>query len=293
MEKKKIKRRIGDRSDGRRIRSIDPMSAVSSYIMVERNTCCNLFEDEFDLEKVDAFIKAQREKGLKGFGVMHVLIAAYVRTIAQYPGLNRFISGQKVFHRHIIEIALTIKKNMTLESPDTVIKVNFEPAAPSTDVYNEFTKTIDEYRNEPGGDFDKTAKLFTFIPGLLLKFTVWLLKLLDYFGGLPKFLLKVSPFHASMFITSMGSLGIPPIYHHLYDFGNCPVFISFGAKEKKNVLKSDGTVDTRKVIRYKVVMDERICDGYYYASAIKYFRKLLENPASLELPPEEVKEDIK
>ena len=59
------------------------------------------------------------------------------------------------------------------------------------------------------------------------------------------------------------------------------------------MLNSDGTVDTRKVIRYKVVMDERICDGYYYASAIKCFRKFLENPASLELPPEEVKEDIK
>ncbi len=293
MEKKKRRRRLGDRSDGRRIRSLDPMSAVSSYIMVERNACSNLFEDEFDLEKVDAFIKEQRAKGLKGFGVMHVIVAAYVRTIAQYPALNRFISGQKLFHRDIVEVALTIKKNMSLESPDTVIKVYFEPDATSTDVYNEFTRTIDEYRNEPGGDFDKTAKLLTFIPGLLLKFTVWLLKLLDYFGGLPKFLLKVSPFHASMFITSMGSLGIPPIYHHLYDFGNCPIFIAFGAKEKKNVLNSDGTVDTRKIIRYKVVMDERICDGYYYAAAIKYFRKLVENPADLAAAPEEVKEDIK
>lgn len=293
MENKKIKRRFGDRSDGRRIRSMDPMAAVGSYIMVERNTCCNLFEDEFDLEQVDAFIKEQRAKGLKGFGVMHVLIAAYVRTIAQYPGLNRFISGQKIFHRNTIDIALTIKKNMSLESPDTVIKVNFEPDATSTDVFNEFAKSIDEYRNDPGGDFDKTAKLLNFIPGLLLKFTVWFLKLLDYFGGLPKFLLKVSPFHQSMFITSMGSLGIPPIYHHLYDFGNCPVFISFGAKEKKNVLKSDGTVETRKVIRYKVVMDERICDGYYYAAAIKQFRKYLENPAELAVPPKEVKEDIK
>jgi len=40
------------------------------------------------------------------------------------------------------------------------------------------------------------------------------LKLLDYFGLAPYSLIKVSPFHGSMFITSLGSLGIPPIYHH-------------------------------------------------------------------------------
>ena len=53
--------------------------------------------------------------------------------------------------------------------------------------------------------------LLTLIPGVFLKFTVWLLKTLDYFGMLPKFLLEVSPFHGSLFFTSMGSLGIPPI----------------------------------------------------------------------------------
>ena len=43
---------------------------------------------------------------------------------------------------------------------------------------------------------------------------------LDYFGFLPRWLTKLSPFHGSVYITSMASLGIPPIFHHLYDFGN-------------------------------------------------------------------------
>lgn len=289
---KKRKRRFGDRKDGRRIRSLSPMAVISSYIMVERNASSNFFEDEFDVEQVDAFIRDQRAKGLKGFGVMHVLIAAYVRVIASFPAANRFISGQKVFHRDGIEIALTIKKDMSIESPDTVIKVVLEPNATSTDVYNAFSKTIEEYRNNPGGDFDKTAKALTHIPGVFLKFSIWFLKLLDYFGGLPRFLLRLSPFHASMFITSMGSLGIPPIYHHLYDFGNCPVFISFGAKEKARELQMDGTVTEKKIIKYKVVVDERICDGYYYAAAFKCFRRLMEDPRGLETPPETVLEDI-
>ena len=291
METKR-KRRFGDRKDGRRIRSLEPMTVIASYIMVERNGSSNFFEDEFDVEQVDAFIREQRAKGLKGFGVMHVIIAAYVRVLAAFPAANRFISGQRAYHRNNIEIALTIKKDMTIESPDTVIKVVLAPDATSTDVYNAFTKTIEDYRNNPGGDFDKTAKTLTHIPGVFLKFSIWFLKMLDYFGKLPQFLIKLSPFHASMFITSMGSLGIPPIYHHLYDFGNCPVFISFGAKEKARELNMDGTVTEKKIIKYKVVMDERICDGYYYAAAFKCFRRYLEDPRGLETPPETVLEDI-
>jgi len=39
------------------------------------------------------------------------------------------------------------------------------------------------------------------------------------------------------------------------------------------------------------VNDERICDGHYYASAFKYLRGLLRDPALLEAPPEQVVED--
>jgi hypothetical protein len=40
------------------------------------------------------------------------------------------------------------------------------------------------------------------------------------------------------------------------------------------------------------VTDERICDGYYYASAFKMFKRFVENPELLERPPEVVYEDI-
>ena len=48
----------------------------------------------------------------------------------------------------------------------------------------------------------------------------------------------------------------------------------------------------RKYIEYKAVMDERTIDGMSYAIAFKYLKYYLKNPAALELPPAEVKEDI-
>jgi len=126
----------------------------------------------------------------------------------------------------------------------------------------------------------------------VLKFTVWLLRVLDYFGLLPKFLLELSPFHGSVFFTSMGSLGIPPIYHHLYDFGNLPLFGSFGCKRRALEVQEDGSVVQKKYLDFRFSMDERIVDGFYYAAFFKCFRRIIQRPDQLDLPPEEVLKDI-
>ena len=289
---KERKRRFGDRYDGRRLRTLSPMSYVSPYIMKTRVTSSNYIRDRFDIEKAEEYIRKKRDEGLKGFGMMHVLIASYIRVVSQRPGVNRFIAGQRIFARDCISVMLTIKLDMSLNSPDTVVKAKFKPDATAEDVYNELTKIIDGYRNNPGGGFDDTAKILSYVPGLLLRGAVAFLQFLDYFGLLPKFLENVSPFHGSFFITSMGSLGIPPIYHHLYDFGNVPVFLSFGAAERKNELQEDGTVKQKRYIEYNVVTDERVCDGFYFASALKLMKKILKNPFCLDEPPAEIIEDI-
>ena len=131
------------------------------------------------------------------------------------------------------------------------------------------------------------------LPGFIFRFAVWFLRCLDYVGWLPKFLTnEVSPFHGSMIITSMGSLGIPPIYHHLYDFGNLPVFLAYGSKQTELALDAEGNVTKKKYVELKAVTDERICDGFYYASCFKIIRRCFENPECLLTPPEQVFEDV-
>ena len=289
---KKIKRRFGDRADGRRVRSISPMARVSPFIMKTRNTSQNYIRDEIVTGTIDQYIIEKKAAGMSGFNLMYVLIAAYVRMLSQYPGLNRFIAGQEVFARHNIEICLTIKKEMDLHSPDTVIKAEFEPDATAEEVYEKINRIIEDYRNAPGGAFDGAAKVLSFMPGLIMKFVVFVLQIMDYFGVLPRFLSRLSPFHGSFFITSMGSLGIPPIYHHLYDFGNVPVFMSFGAKKHRYELQADGSTKHVPYVSYTFVMDERIVDGFYYATALRYLNKIYKNPWMLDEKPETVVQDI-
>ena len=285
----------GDRTDGRRVRTLAPMAQITSYFQVERNTCTNLFEESLEITNVDRYIRAKRREGYTDFGITHVLLAAYVRGVAKYPQLNRFISGQKVYSRgEDIQYCMVVKKEMTVDSPDTSIKVHLSPRDTALDVYEKLNAAVRDVKKsqELDSSLDNLIMYFTLIPSVIMKFLVWLLKLLDYFGLLPRFLLELSPFHGSLFFTSMGSLGIRPIYHHLYDFGNLPVFGAFGMKRKAYEIQEDGSVVQKKYIDVKFTLDERIVDGFYYATFFKYYRRLIAHPELLDFPPEEVVRDI-
>ena len=271
------------------------MAQITAYFQWERNICSNLFEESFEITHIDRYIRQKRREGLTDFGITHVLLAAYVRGVAKYPQLNRFINGQKVYSRgDDIQYCMVIKKEMTVDSPDTSIKVHLKPTDTAVDVYNKLNAAVESVKStqELDSNLDALIMALNLIPSVVLKFTVWLLKLLDYFGLLPRFLLELSPFHGSLFFTSMGSLGIKPIYHHLYDFGNLPVFGAFGMKRKANEVQEDGTIIQRKYIDIKFVLDERIVDGYGYATFFKHYRRLLAHPEVLDNPPDEVVRDI-
>lgn len=284
----------GDRPDGRKLRTLDPMQTVANYIMPNRVPASNFVRDTVEITPIERYIRQKRREGLTGFGITHVFLAAYVRCVAKYPAVNRFLSGQQVYSRDDdIQFCMVVKTEMATDASESIAKIHLKPTDTANDVYEKLNKAVSDIQGHAlGSDFDKTAKVLSLIPGVLFKFTVWLLKLIDYFGLLPKFLLEVSPFHGSIFFTSMGSLGIPPIVHHLYDFGNLPVFCAFGCKYRKNEIDMEGNLVQRKYIDFTVNTDERICDGFYFATALKHMKKFLQHPERLDEPLDEVVKDV-
>ncbi len=282
----------GDRIDGRRVRTAQVMEQITAYFMPNRTGASNLFAESVEITELERYIRRKRKEGLTGFSMTHAVMAAYVRTVAKYPALNRFIAGQRIYSRgEDIAVCMTVKKELTAQSPDSLIKVHLHPADTAADVYRKFNEKVKEAKNEMETTADATVAGFMAIPRLVLKFAVWLLKCLDYFGLVPKFLLEISPFHGSVYFTNVGSLGIKPVFHHLYDFGTVPVFCAFGRKRRAEEIK-DGEIVERKYLDMTFNLDERICDGFYYASVIKYFLRLLSHPEVLDNPPETVESDI-
>ena len=162
------------------------MEVVAAYIMKTRVGASNYIKDTLDMNPIEGYIRQKRKEG-KDISLMHLIIAAYVRLVAQRPALNRFIAGQKTYTRDdYVEIVLTIKKEMRLEAPDTVVKITVGKDATIFDIENQLNQVIADYRDNPGGSFDKTAGILKKIPGVLLKFVVWVLNFMDYFGWLPR-----------------------------------------------------------------------------------------------------------
>jgi hypothetical protein len=287
------KRRWGDRYDGRLLRTLDPFYKIIPYIMKSRSDAQNFFEDRIEISGTEAFIRNKRKTSDQPISFLHVVIAAIVRTISQKPGLNRFIAGQKIYARNDIYISFALKRELKEECPETTLKVKFEPTDTFDDVVRKVNEAIAKDRPvDTENDTDKTARLIMLIPGFLVRLLVALMRGLDYIGLMPKFINRVSPFHTSVFITDLGSVGIQPVYHHLYEFGNTSTFIAFGMKTKEKVINANNEIVNKKYVTLRVVTDERTVDGHYYALAFKLFRNLIKHPEKLELPPEEVIEDI-
>ncbi|MDR1329785.1 MAG: hypothetical protein LBK23_09315 [Oscillospiraceae bacterium] len=291
-EANRVKKRRGDRTDGRWLRTLDSYHVMPSYIMVKRNDASNYFSDSIEVTDIDRYLRKKRADGMAGLGILHVVAAAYVRMAAKYPGVNRFVSGQRVFARHGVELVMTVKSDLKIEAPETSIKVRLELTDTIGEVFEKVNAQIERVKNKDKTSTDAVAGSLVKFPRLFLKFAMFMLNLLDYFGKMPKAVLEASPFHGSVIITDLGSIGLPPIYHHLYNFGNLPLFISLGTKRREVEAQKDGAVAERKYLDYTLVADERIADGFYFSQVYRYFKAILKTPEVLDSPPDEVIRDI-
>lgn len=281
-----MKKRI---KEGRRVKNLEPFDTFIPFVMVERSDSQNTITDSFEIAPAEEFIRELRAEGLDGFGVLHVILASYVRMVSQRPRANRYIRGQRIWARNEITVSLAILRKMSIDGVETTIKMHFKPDYNIYQIYDEVTRAIEQGMKTT--NTDAAAKVLTKIPRLFLKFSMWVLKTLDYFNLLLPSLKEASPFHASMFITNMASLNIPPIRHHLYNFGNCPLFIAFGSKRTIYDFTEDGEPFKKRVVDFTVNIDERTANGYYWASSLKMFKHYLAHPQLLREKPEQVIQD--
>jgi len=289
----KYKRRYGDRREGRLLRSIPPFSKFIPYIMPQRNDRLVHYEESFEVSALDRRLRALRVEGYKGIGILHFLIAAYVRCVSMLPAVNRFIAGRRIYARDEIEVVMAVRRNSSVDETETTIKVKFEPTDTIFDVYRKMTEKIEEIKtSDENNNTEDVAEAFSRMPRFLIRFALMILRTMDYFGWLPQAILDASPFHGSMIITDLGSLRIGPVYHHIYNFGTLPVFIAFGAKRHAYELDRHGQVHDNKYIDTKMVLDEGIVDGHYYAQLLQAFRYMFDHPEIVENPPTRVIEDV-
>jgi len=246
------------------------------------------FDVLLPIDQIEDFIKQHKEE-IPGLSIMHIIIAAIVRVFSQRPKLNRFIVRNKLYARNYINISLMIKRSMTDEGEETVIKLFFLPTDTLQEVVRKVQEALDENKSEgEPNTIDKLSKFLSGLPPFWMRFLSSTLIRMDRFGILPRSLEEISPWHASFFLSNIGSIGTESVFHHLYEVGTCSMFMAMGQKFTQHITRRSGEVQTFKTIRLRFTFDERVADGFYFASSIRSALKLGQQLEQLLSPPEEV-----
>ncbi|MCL2588124.1 MAG: 2-oxo acid dehydrogenase subunit E2 [Oscillospiraceae bacterium] len=256
------------RSDGKLVRDIPAFERMIPQIMPRRCDSTNFAKVEFDLAKVRAFLRELRVAGHQ-VGMMDFVIAAYVRLLQRIPELNRFVVNRKLYQRNHICVAFSmLRRGEGTAVDETAVKVYLEQEDDLLQIAQKIRAVIKENeqpasRNAVDALVDRLMNL-PLLPG----FSVSVLRWMDRRGILPKSVIKLSPFHTSMYISNLASIQMDYVYHHLYEFGTAGMFVTMG-KPKNNVMTLG------------ISFDERICIGATWAKAFFEFKRSLENPERL------------
>ena len=277
------------RADGKRLKNTDPMYRVAAHIMDKRVDSMNMITIDIPYVPMQEYVNKKRKEGIS-ISHMALILSAYIRTMAKYPELNRFIVNKQPYQRNEIAVGMVVLQS--LESHEgTMSKIYFDKNDTIIEVNNKINKYVAENREAPEKNgTEKIIKFLLSFPGLLTV-GVKLFKFLDKHGLLPKFIIDMSPFHMSLGITNLASIRTNHIYHHCYEFGTTSVFFAMG--NLREVPKRKGSeIIFERSLPIGVTMDERICSGSYFATAFRYMKKLLSDPSVLEKEPEKIEEDI-
>lgn len=273
------------------MKNIDPIQCITPYIMKTRTDSMNMFEESIPCEGMDAYIREKREEGLR-LTYMHIMIAAIVRTIALRPRLNRFVMNGRIYTRPKIWVSFMVHQNLRTDDDGTSIKLCFEGTESMQQIAEKINEAIlkETTRKMESNSTDKLAKLVTSVPGPLIKLVVNTLMWMDRHNIMPKAVIEASPFHTTLFLTNLRSLGINHIYHHVYEFGTTGLFVAIG-KEQRVPTVQGSSVGIEKQMGFGLVSDERFCDGLYFARSLKLVKRFLDEPRLMDEPLEKKVED--
>ena len=276
------------RADGKRLKNIDPMYTVASYIMSKRTDSMNMITVDIPVEPIQNFLNEKRKEGAN-ISHMAVILSAYIRVVSEFPELNRFIVNKKPYARNEFAVGMVVLKSGDV-GHGTMSKMYFDYNNTVYDVNNIINEYVESnrYAAENNGT-EKIIKFLLSVPGIL-PLGVGLFKLLDRYGLLPKAIIDMSPFHMSLGISNLASIRTNHIYHHCYEFGTTSVFITMGNTREVPKRKGDEII-FEKCMPLGVVMDERIASGAYFAMAFRRLSHYLRHPELLEVAPEKITPD--
>ncbi len=245
------KRKWGDRWDGRRIKT-PGLQTIMSTLWPKRTDCEVYLNDTLDVTELVKFVdKKNAEHPELKTTFFHCVIAAVTKMVNERPLMNRFVQAGRTYERYEISCAFAAKLAFEDHAEESMLFFVPKP----TDTVDSVSKlVVDKVRKvrrqaqmnkKDGVDdlLDKVGALPRPIVMLICKVARWL----DYWGKTPKALSDGDPHYSSIFLSNLGSIKCPAVYHHLNNYGTNSMMITIGTIHDEERIMPDGTKQIRKV----------------------------------------------
>jgi len=273
------------RSDGDLVRDVPTTKAIMPYLMRGRNESAVYFEQKVAMRQADAYIRefnvAHPDTPIT---IQHVVMWTITQILEQYPTMNRFVVGGRLYQRRGIWFTYSAKRSLKDKSPLIVIKRRFDPAEPFVDMVRAMQEQLRE--DKYGGKLspaDAEAALILKFPGVVRRLILAVGRVGDAFGLLPASMIEHDPMYASVFFANLASIGLDACYHHLYEYGTIGVFGVIGRPTTDPGSPTSGP-DRRRSMTLRWTFDERVEDGLVAGYALKRAKQMLEDPRAAGLP---------
>lgn len=266
------------RPDGKYIKNLSHTRRIMPFIMHGRTESTVFYEQHVEVEKTWAYVNEFRKRsGLKA-SILHFIIWRAAQVLHKRPGLNRFVAGRRIYQRNDIWVSFSMKKEMKDEAPLVVVKKKIDPTWTFEETVKQIQGGIEKGRRGGKSTSDLEMDLVFKLPNFMVSFFTWMLRTLNHFGLLPKALIDGDELYGSLFIANLGSIGLQPAYHHLYNWGDIPIFMALGSNEPRMMLDERGRPAVKDMMTIRYSFDERINDGFYGIQALELLKELVENP---------------
>lgn len=285
MEKRK--RRWGDKKDARWVREATGLQVVMTHLMPKRTECEVYLNDTFDATPLLEYLERKNaEHPEYKTTIFHCLVVALARMCRERPMMNRYIQGRRLYERDDVTITFVCKRRFADGAEEALMTVKAEENDTLDTISRRIVGDVAETRRSEHstGGIDATLDAFARIPRLILIPVIGLIRILDFWGMVPKALKEGDPNYSTVLCSNLGSIKCPAIYHHLNNYGTNSVMVTIGVLHKQELILPDGTKAIRDVVNIGATLDERIGDGFYFARSLKLAKHLFAHPELLELP---------
>ena len=276
---------MGDRFDATYLKDVDSMHFIMPFMYPDRCDNQAFFTFKIDLMNLNAYLaKKNADNPEYKYNMFQCVVAAALKTIFLRSKLSIFIHNRKMYRRNEVSAAFTVKQEFADNGGEVLAFLHAKPEWTIDDVHNEIHRQLLKlktkgYTDESTSIMDKLNKA----PKWITRPLIGGICRLEKIGLIPPAMVETDPYHSSIVLANLGSIGLPNGYHHLTNWGTTSMFLLIGTIGRLPFYEND-TVTFRDGVEIGFTVDERIADGFYFARSIKMLQLFLQQPELLERP---------